>query len=747
MQPEDKLARPEGQRLPPAAGHGSPPVPFYPSAMEGEEIHLRDYLRVLRKYRMTILLSVLITVLTVAVVSLRLPKRYEAVVRLAIDKESLTSLVKSTLPADPWSFQDYLRTQMRVLESGTLALQTIRALRLDQEPDFARPAEDSASAQASVPLSYEELLDPATELRLVEKFQSDLRVTAVPDSWLVEIRFYSTNPELAARVANAHANNFIEHNFRTKYESTMKASEWLSDQLRELRGKVESTERQMRDFERRYNLVSIDDRQNVLTQRLADLNHELSVVEADRVAKESLYRQAESGQASEVLRDPLVDKLAERLAELRTQHAESRTQFGPQHPRMLRLEEQITDVESQLAAQQRTILATLKSDYQAGLKREALLRNLVDRQKARVNQLNQRLIQYNILKREATASKQLYEGLLQQLKEAGISAGLRSSNIRVVDPARVPQAPHSPNVPLNIVLALFLSLPAGIALAFFREYLDNTIKTPDEVERYSGLPMLGMVPSAESMDEGSLRGVLPSAKDEASRVALVTYRRPQSGMAEAFRSLRTSVLLSFPERPPRLLLVTSCQPLDGKTTTAVNLAVALAQRGDKVLLVDADLRKPSVHKFLSTDGKHGLSLYLSGSHEGETLILPTTIPNLFFLPAGPVPPNPAELLSTARMKELLAELARQFEHVVVDSPPVLSVTDATVLSVLVDGVILVVRSGKTTREVLRHTRHLLFTVNARVLGVVLNGLALDSVDYHYYFHKHYGYGYRQDDAH
>jgi len=227
-------------------------------------------------------------------------------------------------------------------------------------------------------------------------------------------------------------------------------------------------------------------------------------------------------------------------------------------------------------------------------------------------------------------------------------------------------------------------------------------------------------------------------------MALVTHQQPQSGMAESFRSLRTSVLLSFPERPPRLLLVTSGQPVDGKTSTSINLAVALAQRGGKVVLIDADLRKPSVHKFLQTDGSPGLSLYLSGSHDRSGLVVPTTVPNLFILPAGPVPPNPAELLSTGRMRELLQELAREYDHVVLDSPPVLSVTDSTILSVLVDGVILVVRSGKTTREVLRHTRQLFYNVNARLLGVVLNGVDLRSVDYNYYYYKYYGYGYREE---
>ena len=746
MEPKDKLARWESD---PLQAPGTQPVqPQYGGGLEFEEIHLRDYLRVLRKYRLTIFLFVLTTVLTVLLVSLRLPKKYEAVVRVAFDRESPSALMKeSTVPADPWSFQDYLRTQIRVLESDTLALLTIRNLRLDREPEYRDPQKEQ-SAQAAGPLVVETPVDPADESRLIRQFQGNLRITAVPNSWLIEVRYYSRDPNLAARVANAHASNFIEHNFRTRYEATMKASEWLTDQLRELRSKVEVSEAQLVDFERRYNLVSIDERQNVLTQRLSDLNHELSQAEADRAQKESVYRQAASGQDAALQQDSLTEKLQYRLSELQAQHAEARTQFGPQHPRMQRLEEQIKEVQALLERQQQVILAHVRDDYLSAVRREKLVRDLVEKQKEEVNQLNQRLIEYNIIKREVTTNKQLYDGLLQQLNEAGISVGLRSSNIRVVDPARVPTFAYSPNVFFNVLLAIFLSVPVGVALAFFREYLDNTIKNPDEVERYSGLPTMALVPLAESSG-GHSKKLLPigtsAGNGERSEIALVTYEQPQSSMAEAFRSLRTAVLLSSAERPPRLLLVTSGQPADGKTATAINLAVALAQRGGKVVLVEADLRKPSAHKVLRVDGKHGLSLYLSGSQERNGLVVPTAVSNLFFIPAGPVPPNPAELLSSSRMKQLLGELSKEYDHIILDSPPLLSITDATVLSVMVDGVVLVVRFGKTTREVLRHMRQMLHNVNARVLGVVLNGVALNSVDYYYYYYSYYGYGYRQDD--
>jgi capsular exopolysaccharide synthesis family protein len=703
--------------------------------MDRSRTDLRDYLRVLRKYRLTILAFVVATLLAVALVSLRLPKRYEAVARIALDRESPTTLVQDTMAVDRWGFQDYLRTQIRVLESETLAAQTIRALDWGREPALAERENARAVAGA---LALESGLGDQRESQLIRQFLDNLRVIAVPNTWLVEVRFYSTDPEQAARVANAHAHNFIEHNFRTKYEATRKASDWLGEQLRELRARVERADEQLHEFERRTNLLSTGEKQNIHTQRLADLNRELAVAEADRVARESRHRQAAASQGTGFLQDELLTTLSERLTALRARRAEGRTQLGPQHPRMRRLQEQIAEVEAQVRAQQQAIRNRLQADYEAALKREELVRQLVEQQKTDVNQLNQRLIQYNILKREAAAQKQLYDSLLQRLEEAGITSGLRSSNIRVVDPARVPLEPYSPRLGLNVLLALCVSLPLGIALAFLRDHLDNTVKTPDEVERYGALATLAVVPLADPLSRNHSVRALSSAAEK-SGVALVTHDQPQSPLAEAFRSLRTWVMLSVPERPPRVLLVTSGQPVEGKTSTAVNLSIALAQRGDKVALVDADLRKPSIHDFLPSNGSGGLSAYLAGAQGADGLVATTSVPNLCVLPAGPVPPNPAELLSAERMRELLLRLGREYDYVVVDSPPLLSVTDATVLSVLVDGVILVVRSGTTTREGLRHSRQLLLNANARVLGAVLNAVDLRSPDYYYYCSKVYGY--------
>jgi capsular exopolysaccharide synthesis family protein len=356
------------------------------------------------------------------------------------------------------------------------------------------------------------------------------------------------------------------------------------------------------------------------------------------------------------------------------------------------------------------------------------------------------MVQYNILKREAEANKQLYDGLLQKLKEAGVSAGLRSSNIRIVDPALVPPWPARPQKARNLLLALLVGLVGGVGLAFLREYMDNTVKTPDDVEHLTRLPSLAVVP-AFSLVNGHGRGtrmLRSGGESEPSRsaVALVSHERPQSQISEAFRALRTSLLLSQAEHPPQVILVTSALPREGKTTAAVNLAVTFAQLGDRTVLVDGDLRKPGIGKLLSlSDGSRhaGLSTYLAGVSSLDLVTIPhPSIPNLAAIPSGPIPPNPADLLSSKRLQDAILHLRERFRFIILDSPPVMAATDAIVLSVMADGVLLVVRSGQTSKAAFTRARDQLRSVRCSLLGVVLNAVDTSSPDY-YYSYRYYPY--------
>ena len=583
---------------------------------------------------------------------------------------------------------------------------------------------------------------------LLGAFLGGLRVNRVPNSQLLDVTFASTDPKLAAQIVNSHVDNFIEENFRSRYAATSLASNWLAGQLDELKAKVEASEDARISYERANQIWTLDDKQDITTQKLSDLNRELTAAQADRINKEAGYQLAQTEnydaipavQASPVIQDAL-----KRKSDLSSQYNQALDQYGPKFPKVVRLQEQLNDLDLLASDQKKIIVDQVEAEYQGSRQRELLLQQALDQQKMEASAMADKMVQYNILVRDAEANKQLYDGLLQKLKEAGINAGLRSSNIRVVDPALIPTAPTKPQKGRNIELAILAGLVGGIGLAFLREYMDNTVKNPDDIETLTRLPALAVVP-AFAIEGGHRRTGLSkflkaSRINGQGRAEIVSHVQPQSQMSEAFRALRTSLLLSQADRPPQVILVTSALPSEGKTTAAANLALTLAQLGDKTLLIDGDLRKPGIARALDiADGRNvGLSSYLAGVSSLDTITLPYPgLTNLSVIPTGPVPPNPADLLSSCRLTEMIAELRTRFKFIVVDSPPVMAATDAVIISVVADGVVMVVRSGQTPKEAFTRTRDRLISVKAHILGVVLNAVDSTSPDY-YYSYRYYPY--------
>jgi len=468
--------------------------------------------------------------------------------------------------------------------------------------------------------------------------------------------------------------------------------------------------------------------------------------------KQSLFEFAKQGDADLVpqIRDSVgVQDLLRRRSELNGQYTEAINQYGPNFPKVLRLQSQLKEIDQNLDREKRAVLVRLGSEYHEAQQREELLTHTLDQQKTEANLMSERMVQYNILKRDAEADKALYDGLLTKLKEAGISAALQSSNIRVVDPAMIPSFPSRPAKARNVTLAFLVGLVGGIGLAILREYMDNTVKTPDDVETLARLPSLAVVPAFEDFKhEGRRTKTLKEAigNGHSRHVELVAQHLPKSQMSEAFRALRTALLLSQAGRPPQVILVTSALPREGKTTAAANLAVTLAQLGDRTLLIDADLRKPGIGRLLNMDGGKyaGLSSYLAGASSLDLVTVQhPSVPNLSAIPTGPLPPNPADLLSSHRLADAIAQLRDKFKFIVIDTPPVMAATDAVILSVQADGVLLVVRSGETPKEAFTRTRDLLVSVKCRLLGVVLNAVNSNAPDYYYsyrYYPYSYGYG-------
>src|SRR6266403_1463797 len=636
--------------------------------------------------------------------------------------------------------ENYIETQSKILTSETLALQTVRSGILSSQGDSAGdPSASDALATGSLAN-----LKPPPELAA---FLGSLSVKRVPNSRLMDVSFESTNPLQAAQIVNAHIKNFIEQNFQSRYEATTRASTWLTDQLNELKIRVEKAEDARITYERQNQIWALDDKQNVTTQRLADLNKELSDAQSERMRKQSLFEFAKAGDADSVpqIRDnPAVQDLLRKHADTNNQYTDALNQYGPNFPKVQRLQAQLKELEAAADKEKKAVIARLESEYRETRQREELLTQALDQQKAEVNQMSERMVQYSILKREAEANKALYDGLLTKLKEAGISAGLRSSNIRVVDPAMVPTSPARPAKTRNIVFAFLIGLVGGIGLALLREYMDNTIKSPDDIETLARLPSLAVVPAFTESNGDRPRSKLlkrASGNGHEKRIELVAQHLPKSQVSEAFRALRTALLLSQADHPPQVILVTSALPREGKTTAAANLAVTLAQLGDRTLLIDADLRKPGIGRLLSLGtGKYaGLSSYLAGVSSLDLVTIQhSAIPNLSAIPTGPLPPNPADLLSSHKLTEAIAELRTKFKFIVLDSPPIMAATDAVILSVKADGVLLVVRSGETPKEAFTRTRDLLSSVKAHLLGVVLNAVDSSAPDY-YYSYRYYPY--------
>ena len=732
------------------------PSPYAPAPAQQDSV-IREYLRVLIKRKWTVLSSLALIFSLVAIATLRTTRIYEASGSIAINKMVPTLL---NFKDEQNGAQDYydpadLDTEVSILRSDMLALQVIKALNLDKLPEFGG---STPAPTDSLGLTTDELQPDSQRMtNLLDGFKGGLKVALRPNTRIIDVRYRSPDKDLAARIVNTLIHTYIEQNFKTRFESTMEASNWLSKQLVDLQMKVETSQEKLVTYQKEHEILGMDEKTNIITAKLDELNKELTSAESERMEKQAVYEMVQSadadtaaaaainangGSAATSSSSNLLEKLREQQADLNIQVAQLSTQFGPSYPKVAQLNSQLKEVNSQIQAEIKKVVFRVRSEYMAALQRENMLRDTFEKQKQEANKLNESAIEYSLLKRDVESYRTLYEGLLEKLKEAGVTAGLKSNNIRPVDLARVPEFPTEPNVPRNLGFALALGLTTGIGLAFLLEGMDSTVRTPEQATLISALPSLGMIPmGSKTLAEVTRKHLAVTASKEV--VELVTQTRPQSQMAESYRALRTSLLLSSLGSPPKSILITSALPQEGKSTTCINTSIVLAQKGSRVLLVDADLRRPSIHKTLGTGPRTGLSNVLTGSASLQQAIVRSPIlPSLYILPAGTPPPNPAELLASSHLKDVLADLREEYDHIVIDSPPTLSVTDAVVMSTRADAVVLVIRCGQTRKQALRRSRDLLLQVNARVCGVLLNAVDLESPDYYYYYEyqgKYHGY--------
>ena len=719
-----------------------------PSSQEPKEAELRDYWKVILKRKWTILSFTFIVLIATAVMTFTTSPIYRSTATIQINKENPQVVDFKEIFSINTVEMDYHQTQYRILESRTLAKRVIHSLKLSEHPEFLPKPQTAYQEWKGKILAYfsgffssskkEEASPSETkkEILLTNQFLSRLKIEPIRNSLLVKIHFDSNYPELSAQVANTVATTYMQQNLEIRFITTEKAKEWLTGQLQDLKGKVERADEDLQSFGSKHDIISLDEKENVTMQRLTELNEALTKAESDRIAKEAIYRQIRAKNIDSlppILESKLISDLKQAYIQLEAQYVKQLETLKTDHPEMTRLKKQMEILKTRLDGEISKIAAGIKNDYESGLKREALLRKAFEQQKKKAMEMKEKAIQYNILKREADTNRELYRGLLQKMKEAGISAGITASNIQLVDQAELPISPYKPNKRLNLTLALIVGLFLGVGVAFFFEYLDNSVKTPEDVEQLVRLPFFGLVPEIPHERRKRVE------KKPVHPIEVVTFGFPRSMISEAFRNIRTSILLSACGNPPKKIVISSPNPTEGKTTITINTAIALSQMGAQVLIIEADLRKPRIHKIFEQENGMGLSNFLSGNAELHSIIRQSEIPNLFYILSGPLPPNPSELLGSSLFKNMIECLEERFDHIVIDAPPALGFTDAVILSTFADGVILVVRGGKTPRETLQRAKNILVQVNAKILGVVINRVNTRKNEYggYGYYHTHY----------
>jgi succinoglycan biosynthesis transport protein ExoP len=715
-----------------------------------DEISLSDLVRVLRRRKRIILASVIVVFLLGALYCVVKTRRYEAVADLAINPEGSDALdmgdITASLGGGGLGFDEKLETQVHILKSDSLAWTVISELQLDKQPTFAGHRKYIFFGPYVVPDAPDQIEQTSPERRngLLASFSGALTVQTIPRTQAVEITFRNANAMLAREIVNHLVSAYTQRTFMTRYNDTMKASDWLSGQLAQLKSAVEESQSKLSKLQKQTGIFGTDENDNLVLSKLDDLSKELTDAEADRIVKEAKYRVAQSGNPEligTIVPDSVLPVLRGQEADLKTQLAQANSEYGPHYPKVIQLGSQLVQVETSLQKEIADIQERFRTDYEISAGAEKQLRTAFDGQKQQAYDMSEGLDQYGILKREVESGNDLYEDLLKKLKEAGVVASLKAATVDIIDPATLPTRPVEPNTSLVLALSILLGLGAGIGCTFAAENLDNLIRSPEEVEFLTGVPLFGMIPHIKGMTpqiesgraKNTGRGGESNA-DGSKQGSLVTVLRPNSQASEGFRALRTALLLASAGTPPKTVLIASAVPGEGKTTVSMNIAAALTQRRARVLLVDADLRRGVIAERLEIPTNLGLSGALTGAGNWHDAVeaLPNA-PNLFVLQAGPRPPNSAELLGSVQMHGLLDEWKAEYDHVIIDSAPCLVVTDAVLVAQKTDVVLLVSRIGVTPRSGLHRAGELLQFGDGHLTGIVVNDVRIAD--------QYYGYGY------
>lgn len=703
-----------------------------------------------------------------ALVCIFMTPQYEAVSKLEMLKQDASGLsltqggASPDANSDPLDFNVTLQTQLGVLNSDVIAGQVMRELNLVKSTDANQGSSGDKNAgsqgvDASSPVLNKE------SARALRRFKSNLKVKAIPGTRLISVSYIHRDPTMAARIVNQLVSDFIEYNFQVRYTATEKATDWLRGQLVDLKSQVEKSQQRAAELQRESGILGEDEHHNIVLTRLEQLNNEVTAAEADRVNKENVYRlsrganpeliasmlgsQPERNMPEAANPASLLNHLREQESALSAEYADASAKYGPAYPRLIQTRDKLNAVRASIAAELGKIAARAKKEYELAASREAAARKAFTEQKAIATEMNDKASDYLIAKHEAESGRVLYEHLLEKLKEAGVLAGLHSNAFHVLDLAKVPTLPSRPNVPLYLGLGTLSGLFLGAIGVFVREATDRTVRNVGEIETSTFVPILGVVPDARQLPGARLKFLLKGGKNEAQKgeaqdSLVVSLRNP--GVAEAFRAVRTSLLLSRLDQSSRILMITSGTPQEGKSFVSLNLAASFASTGAKVLLVDADLRRGTLSRVLKQSAGPGLSDVLSATlPDDPNHSIPYRqldhFPGVTYMPAGNFCRHACELLGSERMNDMIEDWRTQFDYVLIDTPPAVPVTDAVVLSRQVDAVIVVARFAVTNQSSLQRTIRLLRDVRAARLGVLLNGMDIRSPEFYQYSGFYGGY--------
>jgi succinoglycan biosynthesis transport protein ExoP len=697
-------------------------VPHQYAQLQPPPIDLRRYWNILLKRKWWFLGFFLSVGVVGGLISFLSTPIYRATTVLQIIQDNPASIMGER---DPWASLygsetagRFYETQYLILKSRPMVYKIMEALKMTEGPEFQK-------LQKAMPSeSMEEI-----QSKFADRILDNLEIKPLKRSYLVEVAYKSQDKNLAQRVVNVISKEYMKFSMDTRQQSFELIKNWLEGELQTLATKVQDSEMKLYGHAQDKGILGAEGKDNVIVGKYVELNQLLTKAQSERMIREAQFQQIkEKGvDAPLITNNLLIQKIREQTIEQEANVSSLKKIYGDNYPQLQAERGKLRDLRASLDGEVKRIRTSIEADYGTALRAENLVREAVESQKYRVGELQSNLVKHHILKRDLQTNEQLYQALLARMKEANVSSTMVASNVAVVVPAEKPFGPFKPNKQLNLIIASLIGLIGGVGLAFLVDHFDDSIKSVEAMEQICQMPSLGLVPLLSASGKGK-------GEDE---MALSAFLNPRSLVNEAIQQVRTSILLSSSEAPPAVLLVTSPNPNEGKTTISINISISLALNERKVVLIDADLRKPSIHKVFKQESQPGLSNFLTGSATFDEIVHPTAIPNLDIIVAGTIPPSPMELMSSKVFVKLVDELRRNYQHVIIDTPPIIAFADARSISTSCDGVLMVIKQDSTSRQSGMIATQLLMQVNARILGGVLNMAKINRFGYYSY------YGYTQ----